>query len=95
MRNGTEQPTLKESHPYYYQVQGQMAIGRRTWNNFVIFTTKGINIEGIYCNQLFCEREVLPKLVHFMIAVWHQRFYILCILLVFLYVTYLKSKLYN
>ena len=31
----------------------------------MIFTTKGINIERIYFNELFWEREVLPKLVHF------------------------------
>ena len=65
MRNGTEQHTLKESHPYYCQVQGQMAIGQRTWNDFVIFPTKRISIERIYFNKLFWEKKVLPKLVNF------------------------------
>jgi hypothetical protein len=31
---------LKPNHPYYAQVQGQMAIGGRKWCDFVVYTTK-------------------------------------------------------
>ena len=30
--------TLKLNHPYYAQVQGQMAVGKCKWCNFVIYT---------------------------------------------------------
>ena len=63
--DGEERLKLKEGHPYYSQVQGQMAIGRRTWNDFIIYTTKGIAVERIRFNQLFWERELLPKLETF------------------------------
>ena len=63
--NGSEQLQLKVNHPYYSQIQGQMAIGCRSWNNFIIYTTKGITMERIYFDKLFWESELLPKLVSF------------------------------
>ncbi|XP_071087830.1 uncharacterized protein [Haliotis cracherodii] len=39
--------TLKENHAYYFQVQGQMALTKRTWCDFVVWTLKGISIERI------------------------------------------------
>ena len=57
--------SLCQNHFYYAQVQGQMAIGERQWCNFVIFTTKGISIEGIKYDQSYHERKLLPKLVSF------------------------------
>ena len=62
---GREQLKLKQTHPYYSQVQGQMAVGRRTWNDFIIYTTKGISIERIYFDNLFWESILLPKLINF------------------------------
>ena len=44
---------LKQSHPYYSQVQGQMAIAGRPWCDFVVFTTKGMSIERIDFNSNF------------------------------------------
>ena len=38
---------LKTQHHYYYQVQGQMAICKRKWCDFVVFTNAGISVERI------------------------------------------------
>ena len=86
---GSDQVKLKENHPYYSQVQGQMAIGGRVWNDFIIYTNRGISIErtktsGTAPSYLY--------LCHFMITVWHQRY---CIQSVFLYEIYPMSNLYN
>ena len=56
---------LRENHPYYCQVQGQMAIGQRPWCDFVVFTNKGISVERIRYNHHFWENELLPKLINF------------------------------
>ena len=41
--------TLKHSHPYYMQVQGQMAITGRTWCDFVVWTLKQPHsVERVY-----------------------------------------------
>jgi hypothetical protein len=56
---------LKEGHPYYSQIQGQMAIGERPWCNFVIYTTKGISIQRIGYNEDFWKSKLLPKLTAF------------------------------
>ena len=36
--DGSQLIKLRHSHPYYAQVQGQMAVGDRTWHDFVIYT---------------------------------------------------------
>ena len=64
LENG--QPALHHTHPYYSQVQGQMAIGGRTWCDFVLYTEKGISVERIPFDSSYCENELLPKLVLFM-----------------------------
>ncbi|KAK2548747.1 hypothetical protein P5673_030996 [Acropora cervicornis] len=38
---------LKVAHPYYAQVQEQMGITSADWCDFVIFTKKGMSIEGV------------------------------------------------
>lgn len=63
--DGREQLKLKDSHIYYSQVQGQMAVGRRTWNDFIIYTTKGISVERIFFDQHFWKNKLLPKLMSF------------------------------
>ena len=42
---------LKETHSYYAQVQGQMAIGERLWCDFEVFTLKGISVQRIAFDQ--------------------------------------------
>ena len=56
---------LKESHYYYAQVQGQMAVGERPWCDFVVFTLKGISVERIRYNQEYWKDKLLPKLTSF------------------------------
>lgn len=58
------QVTLKRTHKYFYQVQGQMAICRRNWCDFVIWTPASLTIERIPFDQQFW-LDVLPKLEKF------------------------------
>lgn len=57
-------PTLKRSHKYYYQVQGQMGISGAKWCDFVTYTFKGMVIERIYFDLTFFN-EMLLKLEQF------------------------------
>ena len=63
--NGDERMQLKKNHIYYCQIQGQMAVGRRLWNDFIVYTTKGIHIERVSFDKHFWEKELLPKLKSF------------------------------
>ena len=56
---------VKESHQYYAQVQGQMAIEERPWCDFVIYTEKGFDVQRIPYDQDFWLDKLLPKLVSF------------------------------
>lgn len=68
-------PRLMITHAYYYQVQGQLAITRRSWCDFVVYTTKDLHVERIYFDREFwsCAEVklvdfyiscVLPQIVH-------------------------------
>ena len=61
----TGQLELKETHQYYAQIQGQMALGERPWCDFVLFTLKGISVQRIRFNQTYWTTKVLPKLTSF------------------------------
>ena len=63
--NSIGQLELKETHQYYAQVQGQMAIGERMWCDFAVFTLKGISIQRVFFNQDYWTTKLLPKLVSF------------------------------
>ena len=55
---------LRRNHVYYSQVQGQMAITKQNWCDFVIYyTTKGIAVQTIEVDPIFWTNELLPKLV--------------------------------
>lgn len=56
---------LRESHQYYAQVQGQMAVGERPWCDFVVYTPKGINVQRIPFSQSYWKDKLLPKLTSF------------------------------
>lgn len=45
--------SLKKSHPYYAQVQGQMAITGAKWCDFIVYTNVGIHIERIPFDLLY------------------------------------------
>ena len=52
---------LKEEEPWYYQIQGQMAITGIHHTDLVIYTNKGILVVPVEFNQLFWLR-MLEKL---------------------------------
>ncbi len=65
--------TLKRTHKYYYQVQGQMAICKRKWCDFVIWTLSSLSTEKITFDpdfwktilqkpENFYDRAILPEL---------------------------------
>ena len=60
-----DMPTLKLNHPYYAQVQRQMAISGRRWCDFVVFTPRGISVERIYFDDIYWSTRLLPKLHNF------------------------------
>ncbi|KAH9378518.1 hypothetical protein HPB48_007862 [Haemaphysalis longicornis] len=62
--------TLKKSHPYYYQVQGLLAVTGLQWCDFVVYTAhdvpgRDISVERISFNKTFWEEEMLPALLYF------------------------------
>lgn len=61
----TGQLELKETHQYYAQIQGQMALGERPWCDFVLFTLKGISVQRIRFNKTYWTTKLLPKLTSF------------------------------
>lgn len=60
----TSKVKLARSHPYYCQVQGQMAITKRQWCDFIVFTTKGTSIERIHFDPHFW-KDLLHCLIEF------------------------------
>ncbi len=50
---------------YFAQVQGQMAIGRREWCDFVVYTTKGISVQRVPFDKQYWENLLLPKITAF------------------------------
>jgi hypothetical protein len=63
--DGKEHLKLQRNHPYFSQVQGQMAITGRSWCDFVILTKKDLSVERITFDQEFWQIELLPKLTEF------------------------------
>lgn len=59
------QVKLKNKHNYYYQVQGAMAISKKPWCDFVVWTPKGISIQRIQQDSTFWSDSMLPKLLSF------------------------------
>ena len=55
---------LKQSHKYYARVLGQMAIGKRNWCDFAVWTTQGILVERILYDETYV-KVLVPKLVEF------------------------------
>lgn len=55
-RDGSNSLRLKQSHNYYYQVQGQMACTNRTWCDFACMSAAGdLHVERIYYDAIFWE----------------------------------------
>lgn len=65
---------LRQNHIYYAQIQGQMAVGGRTWCDFVIFTTKAISVERItFDNNYTGKRTFFLNWKHSLITVWDPK----------------------
>ena len=63
--NGHISVVLKRSHPYYCQVQGQLAIGNRPWCDFIVYTQKGLSIDRVNFDREFWSNRLYPKLIEF------------------------------
>ncbi|XP_061174665.1 uncharacterized protein LOC133183774 [Saccostrea echinata] len=57
--------TLKQSHKYYDQVQGQLFLSKRKICHFVVFTFCDILILKVQCNDDYFRFSLLPKLEMF------------------------------
>ena len=91
--DGKEQLKLKCSHIYYSQVQGQMAIGHRTWCDFiVIIQPKKCLLKEYILRIFFGTVNYYPNLRTSTTTASHLKFCIQCMLLVFPYMIYLKNK---
>ena len=56
---------LKRNHNFYYQILGQLAISKRKYCFFVVFTFVDIFIEKIQFDPEFFKNHMLPKLTTF------------------------------
>ena len=60
---------LKTSHPYYAQIQGEMAIINVEWCDFVVFSGDKIFIDRIWFDLDYWSELLLPKLQTFYVHV--------------------------
>ena len=58
--SGHTSVVLKRSHPYYCQIQGQLAVGNRPWCDFVVYTRKRLIFDCEFWNTKLC-----PRLIEF------------------------------
>ena len=65
--NDVDEICLKEEHHYYYQIQGQLAITKRKWCDFIIWTLKGLSVQRIFFKSDFWE-NMLSKLKFFYVT---------------------------
>lgn len=63
--DGSQTPQLRRNHIYFAQVQGQMAVGKRLWCDFVVYTNKGISVERVQYEEDYWKNTLLPKLEAF------------------------------
>ena len=63
--DGSQIAKVKINHPYYAQVQGQMAVGQRPWCDFVVFTSIGLSVERVSFNEEYWQNTLLPALETF------------------------------
>ena len=53
---------LKESHNYYYQIMGQLAVTKCRYCFFIVYTTKELFVQKIEFDPKFFNEKMLPKL---------------------------------
>lgn len=66
-----EKLSLKKTHDYFYQIQGQLAIANREFCDLVVYADKDMHIERIPRDVATWEGVMLPKL---------KQFYLECLL---------------
>jgi len=65
-RNKDQQITgVNKNHDYFYQIQGQLHITKRSYCKFVVWTPKGMKIETIKRDDSFWADKMEDKLVRF------------------------------
>ncbi|KAH8029635.1 hypothetical protein HPB51_002088 [Rhipicephalus microplus] len=65
-RSQVHEPSkLSCSHNYFYQVQGQLHITKRSFCHFVVCTSKGIHVQRIERDNDFWKFRMLPQLIRF------------------------------
>ena len=57
--------SLKTTHKYYYQVQGQLYITGRPWCDFVVWTPSYISVERIWFDSILWSTKMYPRLREF------------------------------
>lgn len=62
---------MKPTHPWYYQIQGQLHITKRIYCLLGLWTPKGMKVENIKRDDSFWDTQMFPKL---------QTFYLDCLL---------------
>lgn len=60
-------PSLKKSHNYFYQIQGQMAVSGIQKCDFIVWTTQDFLVQQIAFDELFWQSKCLPALQTFYI----------------------------
>jgi hypothetical protein len=55
---------LKRNHNYFYQIQGMLAIAKRSWCDFVVWTPSGLSVQRIEFDAEFWD-ENKERLVRF------------------------------
>lgn len=58
-------PCLGRAHPYYYQIQGQLHITRRSFCDFVVYTNMGIDVQRIGRDDSFWKNKMEAQLTRF------------------------------
>ena len=64
-----EKYQLKKQNNYYYQIQGQLHITRRSWCDFIVWTPSAtiddLVVERIYYDDSFWSNKIYPRLQRF------------------------------
>ena len=82
--NDKRQMLLSNNHPYFYQIQGQLAVCNREYCDFIVWTTVGVHVERIphvpdvfeslkpLLNTFF-QKEILPLLLRGENSISHEK----------------------
>lgn len=68
----SQENTLKRTHDYYYQAQGQLGIAKREKCYFIVYTKRDIFIKEIFFDEVFFEEQMLPRLLEFYYGVFRE-----------------------